>query len=89
MLFDVIPAVQAPTATRAAPPLRTAQDAIALYGKPTLRQPIQGGGERLRWISLHETVLASMDVKTVDLDTSGRIVQASMRTVRMRDPASY
>lgn len=90
MLLDVVPAVQAPpAAASAASPLRTAHDAIALYGQPTLRQPVQGGGERLRWISLHETVLASMDVKTVDVDASGRVVQASVRTVRMKDPTSY
>ena len=89
MLIDGIPVVQPPRAASVAPSLRTAKDAIALYGQPTLRQPAQGGGERLRWISLYETVLASMDVKTVDVDSSGHVVQASMRTVRMRDPASY
>lgn len=89
MLLDMIPAVQALPAATAQASFRTAQDAVALYGQPTLRQPIQDGGERLRWIVLHETVLASMEVKTVDVDASGRVIQATVRTVRMKDPTSY
>jgi hypothetical protein len=89
MLLDTTPAAEAAPWLNAPAPLKTRGEAVERYGLPTLRQPLADGGERLRWIRLHETILATMDVKTIDVDVAGRVVQASVRTVRVKDPAAY
>ncbi|MBO9559343.1 MAG: hypothetical protein J7515_12300 [Caulobacter sp.] len=88
MLLDAIPAVETPSSPALSSP-STAREAVDRYGQPTLRQPLADGGERLRWIRLRETILASMDVRTVEVDAAGRVVRASQRTVAMKDPAAY
>ena len=89
MLLDAIPAVETSASPGAPPTLKTAREAVNRYGAPTLRQPLADGGERLRWVRLRETILALMDVRTVDVDAAGRIVRANERTVSLKDPAAY
>ena len=89
MLLDAIPAIETPNPPSAQSSPKSAEEAIQRYGRPTVRHSLAAGGERLRWISLRETILASMDVRTVETDAAGRVVRASERTVSMKDPAAY
>lgn len=89
MVLDTIPANETAHLQSAQSPPKSAEEAVERYGRPTLRQPLAKGGERLRWIALRETILASMDVRTLEIDAAGRVVRASERTVRMKDPAAY
>lgn len=89
MVLDAIPVAETANQQSAQSPPKSAEEAIKRYGRPTVRHALAAGGERLRWIALRETILASMDVRTVETDVSGRVVRASERTVSMKDPAAY
>lgn len=77
-----------PPATPGAP-ARTLEEALRQYGQPTLRQPLLGGRERLRWIKVHDSLLASMDVTTVEVNAAGQVEKLDRRAVKTRDPAAY
>lgn len=70
-------------------PVQTSAQALAQFGTPTLRQPLRGGGERLRWIKLDNSVRATMDVTTVDVDAHGAVVATTHRRVNTNDRAGY
>lgn len=73
----------------ASAPARTLDEALRQYGQPTLRQPLPDGRERLRWIRVHDSLLASMDVTTAEVNAAGRIEKLDRRAVKTRDPAAY
>ena len=70
-------------------PTQTSAEAVERLGSPTLRQPLKGGGERLRWIKLDNSLRATMDVTTIDVDARGAVVATSHRRVNTNDPAGY
>jgi len=88
MVLDLPVQEAQPPATPAAP-ARTLDEALQQYGQPTLRQPLPDGRERLRWIKVHDSLLASMDVTTAEVNAAGRIEKLDRRAVKTRDPAAY
>lgn len=83
------PAIVNAMASEPTRPIQTAIEALAQFGAPTLRHPLKGGGERLRWIELDDSVRATMDVTTVDVDAGGKVFATSRRRVNTKDPAGY
>jgi|EndMetStandDraft_6_1072998.scaffolds.fasta_scaffold01026_2 hypothetical protein len=88
MVLD-LPVQEAQSLATPAAPARTLAEALQQYGQPTLRQPLPDGRERLRWIKVHDSLLASMDVTTIEVSAAGRIEKLDRRAVKTRDPAAY
>lgn len=92
MLLDIAAilalSAHAPVEAAAAPP-STLDDAVRRYGPPTLRQPRADGGQKLRWVRPRDSLLAIMDVATVEVDAAGKVLKAETRTVAMKSPTGY
>ncbi len=86
----VVTLLAAAAALASADPAPTSRDeALARYGAPAARVATPDGGERLRWAAPRDSVLATMDLTTVEVDRQGKVMRVERRLVKMRDPAAW
>jgi hypothetical protein len=66
-------------------PLKTRDEALRIFGHPSMRQPLADGGERLRWIKADQSLLARLDVVTIDINGGGDVQRVRKETMRSLD----